>query len=206
MKKTINLLLICLVCIIPQFALAMTGMSFETFERNYAENITFINDNTGRHILPLVFASADGENTDGKKRYAILGDVLSMDLRTDVGGGVIEFLQIILRAPRFMEYGDPAHSDFMTAGFHAYALLMAMHSSSDPALRYGLVTSIETNMQGGDSDYITQLGVYSLLCTKANAEAVFTFENSNLTTQPSADEEENDTEESKTEEEKSVAG
>ena len=76
-----------------------------------------------------------------------------------------------------MSYGTSEYNDFVTSGYHSYALLMAMHTAADPAVRYGLVTAVNDGLLAGEGTYATQVGVYTLNCTRADNVATLTFEN-----------------------------
>lgn len=54
---------------------------------------------------------------------------------------------------------------------------MAMHTAADPAVRYGLVTAVNDGLLAGEGTYATQVGVYTLNCTRADNVATLTFEN-----------------------------
>ena len=74
-------------------------------------------------------ANADG----GHRMYELLGDVLRVTIRLDQSNQIIERCEIVLTAPAGMSYGTSEYNDFVTSGYHSYALLMAMHTA--PTLR-----------------------------------------------------------------------
>lgn len=157
---------------------AISGQAYETFASYYEDDINFINQNANRHLLPLAIATSKSETGDGRMYYKIFGDVLSMEMRTDPVGGIIEMCQIIIIAPQGMEVGNAVYNDFAISGYHSYALLMAMHTDPDPVQRYELVTTVEQGLsQSSNGSFTTQLGQYSLICTSTNGTVTLTFEN-----------------------------
>lgn len=154
----------------------ISGQAYETFAAYYTENVTFINDNTGRHLLPLTISSSKSEDGDGRMYYRIFGDVLSMEVRTDTTGKIIEMCQIIVTAPPGMELNNAVYNDFAISGYHSYALLMAMDASGDPAQRYELVPLVEQGLAQTEGSYSVQIGVYLLTCTSLSGTVTITFE------------------------------
>lgn len=178
MRKPITLCcLLLLLCLARPAAASISGRGYEDFEACYADNLSFINDNTGRHLLPLVLAKGDANADGGHRMYQLIGDVLSVSIRLDQTNEIIERCQIVLTAPAGMSYGTAEYNDFATSGYHSYALLMAMHTAADPAVRYGLVTAVNEGLAAGEGSYSTQVGVYSLQCTQEGNVATITFEN-----------------------------
>ena len=53
----------------------------------------------------------------------------------------------------------------------------AADTAADPAVRYGLVTAVNDGLLAGEGTYATQVGVYTLNCTRADNVATLTFEN-----------------------------
>ena len=170
-------LLASLACLSRASAATISGRGYEDFEASYADNLTFINENTGRHLLPLVLAKGDANADGGHRMYELLGDVLRVSIRLDQSNQIIETCEIVLTAPAGMSYGTSEYNDFVTSGYHSYALLMAMHTAADPAVRYGLVTAVNDGLLAGEGNYTTQVGVYTLTCTRADNVATLTFEN-----------------------------
>lgn len=171
-------LLLLVLTAISTSALAISGQPYETFLDYYEDDLEFINENANRHLLPLVVAKRDSDERDGRILYEIYGDVLSLTIRTDPTGEVIEMCQIIMTAPVGMEYGDSAYNDFAISGYHSYAMLMAMDARTEASERYNLVTSVVEGMAANEGQYSTQVGVYTLTCTRVNNVATLTFENS----------------------------
>ena len=170
-------LLASLACLSRASAATISGRGYEDFEASYADNLTFINENTGRHLLPLVLAKGDANADGGHRMYELLGDVLRVSIRLDQSNQIIETCEIVLTAPAGMSYGTSEYNDFVTSGYHSYALLMAMHTAADPAVRYGLVTAVNDGLLAGEGAYATQVGVYTLNCMRADNVATLTFEN-----------------------------
>lgn len=177
MRKLLALASLFLLLALPAAHAASSGQSYEAFLDLYAENVTFINENTGRHLLPLVFIRSASDEGGGHREYSLMGDVLSATVRLDAVNGAIEMCQIVLAAPPDMVYGSAQYNDFTTSGFHSYALLMAMSSAATPLERYDLVKAVEGGLAAGNGEYVTQVGVYRLTCTRANGVATLTFEN-----------------------------
>ena len=130
-------LLAGLACLIGAQAATISGRGYEDFEASYADNLDFINENTGRHLLPLVLAKGDANTDGGHRMYELLGDVLRVSIRLDQSNQVIERCEIVLTAPAGMSYGTSEYNDFVTSGYHSYALLMAMHTAADPPCATG---------------------------------------------------------------------
>lgn len=174
--KRILLFAAALVLLLPACALALTGQNYETFNEYYKADVTFINENDSRHLLPLVLSQRNSTENDGRVYYDLYGDVLTVTVSTDADG-VIEECEIRLTAPSGMEYGTSVYNDFAISGYHSYALLMAMDTSTDPAQRYALVTDVVQGMKAGDGTYTRQLGVYTLQCTRQDSMAILNFQN-----------------------------
>ncbi|MEG2315165.1 MAG: hypothetical protein RSC91_03040 [Clostridia bacterium] len=168
-------------------ASAISGQRYDTFLQNYQDDVTFININDTRHLLPLVFSTHPSEQNDGRIYYELLGDVLSASVRTDPSGEIIEFCQITMTAPLGMSYGSAQYNDFAISGYHSYALLMAMHSATEALDRYALVVDVLDGMARGDGSYKTQLGVYTLTCTRVENCATLIFENTQSQSLPGLD-------------------
>ncbi len=177
--KRILFFAIALLFLLPASAFALTGQSFPTFETYYQADVTFINDNDNRHLLPMVLSQRSSGTNDGKTYYDLYGDVLTVTVVTDVTG-VIETCDITLTAPASMEYGSSTYNDFAISGYHSYAFLMAMVSSAEPATRYELVTDVVQGMKDGEGAYTRQTGVYTLTCMRSGSTATLSFVNNGL--------------------------
>jgi len=172
-------LALALILLLPATALALTGQRYETFNAYYKENVTFINENDNRHLLPMVLSQTQSQQADGRIYYEIIGDVLRVTVTTDQTG-IIEACEIRLTAPQGMAYGSSTYTDFAISGYHSYAFLMAMDVSAEPAQRYTLVTDVVEGMRQQDGLYTRQLGAYTLTCTRENNTAVLTFQNNGV--------------------------
>ncbi|MDD3410796.1 MAG: hypothetical protein PHY12_08285, partial [Eubacteriales bacterium] len=163
MKRINRMLCLILLLALPARALALNGQTYDVFKQYYEENVTFINENDNRHLLPLQFSKQKtGVDTQQRIVYRLEGNVLSAVVTTDAISSVIESCVITLTAPANMEYGSAAYRDFAISGYHSYALLMAMQSTENAADRYLLVTQVVQGMADGSGDYTTQTGVYTL--------------------------------------------
>lgn len=154
-----------------------SGQRYDDFVASYSENLSFINENTGRHLLPLVLAKGSSDADGGHRIYQILGDVLSASIRLDATNDIIETCTIVLTSPRGMTYGGSLYNDFVTSGYHSYALLMAMHPDSEPLNRYALVEAVNAGMGSGNGSFETQVGLYRLTCARTDISATLLFEN-----------------------------
>jgi hypothetical protein len=164
---------------LPAGAFALTGQSVATFQTYYMENVTFINENTGRHMLPIELNALDLRD-NGRMQYSSYSDALHVTIKADAAG-IIESCEIRLLIPEGTTYGNSLHRDFITAGYHSYALIMAMHVSAEPANRYLLVQEISKALEDNFGLYTRQLGAYTITCTRVIGEgAVFTFSNNGL--------------------------
>ena len=174
-----KLLLVLLLCSLLTPALADDfGQSYDQFEDFYAESITFINDNTGRHLLPHT-PSRDFDKL-GNRFYIYQGGALRAEVYLDDLASQIARCRITLTAPANMQYGDNLHRDFTTAGYHSYALIMAMHPSANAVERYALVEAVNSGLAANSGVYETEVGDYRLTCTSQNGVATMLFENALL--------------------------
>lgn len=173
MRKLIALCL--LLCALSGAAAADDfGQNYDLFQSLYAENVSFMNQNTGRHLLPHDFtASFDAE---GQRIYVIASGALYAEIYLDDMASQIASCKITLQAPEGMSYGDSKHADFTVSGYHSYALIMAMHDAKHAAERYRLVEEINAGLAAGSS-YETQVGDYRLTCTSEGSAATMLFEN-----------------------------
>lgn len=167
----------------PGARAAANGRSYDDFVNSYAENLSFINQNTGRHLLPLVLARGSSDADGGHRIYQIPGDVLTASVRLDATNDTIESCRIVLTSPQGMTYGGSLYNDFVISGYHSYALLMAMHPDSDPLKRYELVEAVNAGLGGEETTFQTQVGLYRLTCTRVDTAATLLFENT-LTLSP----------------------
>ena len=175
MMRKLLCLLLCLF-LTGAAAEGTPGRTYETFGDAYAENIVFINENTGRHLLP--HTPTRDYDKDGNRLYRIDKGALSVVIRMDDLAETIDTCQITLSAPPDMKYGSTQHNDFNTAGYHSYALIMAMDESAAPYERYALVTRISEGLAATTTGiFETQVGDYHLSCTSANGIATMLFEN-----------------------------
>lgn len=177
MRKRLMILLLLLLLPAAARGEGVSGQAYRTFEEYYKDDLVFINENANRHLLPLVIASSSSQVGDGRKFYQILGDVLSMTIRTDPSGEVIERCEITLTAPAGMELGNAVYNDFAISGYHSYALLMAMDVSASAYERYAMVTKVEEGMKRNDGVYSVQVGVYALNCQRQNGTVSIVFDN-----------------------------
>jgi len=181
MRKLIAILM--LLCALTGAAAADDfGQSYDLFQSLYAENVSFINQNTGRHLLPhSLTATFDAE---GQRIYVIASGALYAEIYLDDLSSQIASCRITLTAPAGMQYGDSQHNDFTISGYHSYALLMAMHDSQDPVARYALVEEVNAGLASGSGQYSTQVGDYRLTCQSADGVAAMLFENDLLLGKP----------------------
>lgn len=174
MRKLLALvLLLCALC--GAAAADDFGQSYIEFQTLYAENINFINQNTGRFLLPLDFS---GEfDSEGERIYVISSGALSVEIKLDDLAEQIAYCHISLTAPADMSYGDSKHNDFTVSGYHSYALLMAMSKAETAFDRYKLVEEVNAGIAENAGLYETQVGDYRLKCLSANGTATMRFEN-----------------------------
>ena len=170
------LILLILLCLIGTASAEDLGRTYKHFEAAYAENIVFINENTGRHLLPHTPTRDYAAN--GNRIYRIQSGTLSVEIHLDDLAEQIARCQITLTAPENLKYGSSQHHDFNTAGYHSYALIMAMDASATPYERYALVNRINEGLAAsGAEPFVTQAGDYRLTCTSAGGVATMLFEN-----------------------------
>lgn len=162
-------------------ACAASGQSYDAFIEAYSENLTFINENTGRYLLPLVITRSGANEGGGHRVYQLYGDVLSAVIRMDATNSAIESCQIMLTAPADMSYGSAVHNDFTISGYHSYALLMAMSTAAEPYERYSLVEEVNAGLAASaDGLFTSQVGAYRLTCTRADSSVTMLFENADV--------------------------
>ena len=172
--------LLPLLLLFPAGALALTGQSISTFETYYKENVVYINDNTGRHLLAKDLSILDLED-NGRMQYFTYDDALQVTIAAD-STGIIESCEIRLLIPEGTVYGNSLYLDFVNAGYHSYAFIMAMHLAAEASSRYLLVQEISDKLDENDGYYERQLGSYTITCTRVLGEgAVFMFTNNGLT-------------------------
>ena len=173
------LIVVILLLWLPASALALTRQTITTFLTYYKEDVSFINENTGRHLLPAELEILD-LNDNGRKQYSTVTDALHVTVTVNAEG-IIESCEIRLLIPEGTIYGNSLHRDFITAGYHSYAFIMAMHVSAEPESRYLLVQEISTALEDNFGAYERKLGAYTITCTRVAGEgAVFSFVNNGL--------------------------
>ena len=174
MRKLITLLL--LLCALTGAAAADDfGQSYQDFQTLYAQNVDFINANTGRHLLPLTFTGAF--DSEGERYYVLASGALYAEIYLDDLASQIASCEVTLAAPAGMSYGDSLYNDFLTSGYHSYALLMAMSKAPTAAERYALVEEVNNGTAENAGLYETQVNDYHLTCLSANGTATMRFEN-----------------------------
>lgn len=174
-KKAMCALLVCLA--LPALAFADVGRDFQTFEAAYAQNIDFLNANTGRHMLP--YTAVRDYNADGSMGYRIQMGALDVLIRLE--DERINTLEITLTAPEGMAYGDREYNDFSVSGYQSYAVMMAMSEAATPYERYALVESVNQAMSASETCRIG-VGDYRLTCTRKGNAVSLLFENELLMT------------------------
>lgn len=169
---------------------AYTGQSLEVFMNQYSEDVYFINDNTGYHLMPLIISKQGSGADDGRVVFSLKSDQLTVFGTTGRDGSTIDRCAITLTAPADMTVGDAVYNDFVLSAYHCYALLMAMEGSAQPAERYAVVDLIEQAIADGGGTGAVQRGVYALTGEKTDTTVVLTFENTRAIpdeTKPPAD-------------------
>lgn len=171
------LCILTLLCMLAGMASADDfGRSYQDFEKLYADNILFINANTGRHLLPHSFSRDYDSN--GKRLYRIQSGALDVEIHLDDMAQQIASCRITLTAPANMQYNSSKHHDFATSGYHSYALMMAMAEGASAYDRYALVTEVNAALAASpDGLYETHVGDYRLSCTRTDSAATLLFEN-----------------------------
>lgn len=191
LKKLYVLFTFCLMLTfaLPACADTVIGQSYHTFESYYADNLIFINENDNHLLIPKEITKRKSTKKDGKYYYEFSGDILSLSICTGSEGDTIETCDIVLTAPDGMEYGTAAYNEFSNMGFQSYALLMAMHTSSDVYQRYQLVVAVVQGMAAGDGYFACQTGAYHLTCTRNEDTVTLSFASKslNLADDPNAD-------------------
>ena len=169
---------LCLLVCLPAGALALTGQNISTFQAYYKENVTFLNENTGRHMLPVALETLELDN--GRTQYSSYSDTLHVTIQADTDG-TIETCEIRLLVPQGAQPGNSLYLDYVTANYHSLAFIMAMHVSETPESRYLLVDEIRKALSDNHGAYERQLNSYTISCVSVVGEgAVFTFFNNGL--------------------------
>lgn len=156
-----------------------SGQTYDTFLKFYRDDIQFINQNAGRHLIPLSIAARGGDAEDGRMVYELMGDTLGVYIQTDGTSQVIETAVISITAPAGIAYGNALFHDFAISGYQSYALLMAMHAAENSVDRFALVSDVEAGLAEADT-YTRQVGVYTLNCVREDKTVIFSFVNSRL--------------------------
>ena len=172
MLRKLCLLALLLAVLAPAAALAEEAVDYDGFSAVYAENLAFLNENTGRYLLPLIPESA--RDSANRLVYAIEYDMLTLNVRLGADDATVEEAVVTLTAPEGMAYGDDAHTSFTAYGYQCYALLMAMSAESEASDRYALVTRLDGGLSAGNS-YFTQEGAYAVTCERIGHSVVFSF-------------------------------
>lgn len=188
-KPLLSALMTLIIILLPTMAGAASGIgqSYKAFEASYAENIVFINENTGRMLLP--HSLTRDYDAAGKRMYRINRGALAVEMHMDESGERIASLLITLAAPQNMSYGDPTYTDFATAGYHSYALMMAMSLAEDAKDRYAVVEEANWGVKQMGGTYEMQVGDYTLSCKSENGVAQLHFVSSILSPQKTEEEE-----------------
>ncbi len=178
--------------LLPATALALTGQSISAYQTYYKENVTYLNDIAGRHMLPKDLSVLELDE-GGRTQYAYTDSILQVTLTADEAG-IIETCEIRLLYPEGAVEGNSLYMDYVAASYQSIAFLMAMHVSAEASGRFLLADEIKTEMAKNNGAYDRQLGSYSISCVKVVGQgAVFTFTNNGLApaqTQAPADGEE----------------
>ena len=183
MRKYIAVLLTLLLLSVSCTAgAAGIGVSLSTFEELYAKGVQFINDNTGRHLLPHELTR--DFDASGNRMYRLDKGALHMEMYLEKMTEQISRLVIVLTAPAHMSHGDAEYNDFSVAGYHSYALLMAMSPEETDAGRYSLVDMVNWGIKQYGGTFDIEVGDYRLHCENANHTATLIFENALLTATP----------------------
>ncbi len=164
---------------LPTCALAITGQSYATFQEYYKANVTFINKNDNRHLMPMVLSQSKDGQDGSSTQYDLYGDVLSVNVVTDTQG-IIKACDIKLTAQANMVYGDSVYNDFAISGYHSFAFLMAMDAHTDPTERYKLVTDVVAGIKNNNGTYTRQLDAYALTCTRSSSDVLLSFVNNEV--------------------------
>ena len=169
-----------LLALLPACASALTGQSISVFETYYREDINYINNAVGRHLLPKDLAVLDLQD-NGRTQYYYYDDALHITVTTD-REGIIETCEIRLLYPEGAAPGNSLELDYYTASYHSLAYIMAMHMSTEVSGRFLLVEEIRSALEKNHGAYERSLGSYAISCVSVNGEgAVFTFTNNGLT-------------------------
>ncbi len=176
MRRRAAALLAAVLLALAPSALAAEGLTYDDFSARYADNLTFINENASRHMLPLVFSASSKAET-AEQYYRLEGDALTVVIAADSLTQVIQSCSIRITAPESMTYGGATYNDFAISGYHSYALLMAMDGRDTAYDRYALVTDVESGLAAaGEGEYACQVGAYELRCQRINQTVAMDFD------------------------------
>lgn len=153
-------------------AQADNRIEYQQLLNTYADSIVFINNNTDRSLIPLVFSSGETENE--LRVYRIYGDVLSATVKTKGTSRGVVWFQITLTAPSGMVHGNQLYRDFEASGYHSYALLMSLVPADDPTVRLKLVSNVNQGLSTSNT-YEERVGDYKLLCERVDNRVTMTF-------------------------------
>ena len=173
MLKTILSIILAAALLLSGACAEGIGQTYKAFEASYAENVVFINENTGRMLLS--HSLERDYDSRGKRMYRINRGALAMEMHMDESGERIASLTVTLTAPSHMSYGDTTYTDFATAGYHSYAILMAMDPSKQPVERYSVVERLNWGVKHTGGLFETEVGDYAVLCRSENGMAQISF-------------------------------
>lgn len=162
MKRTLALAL-ALALLPLAFALALTGQSYQTFDKHYQANLKYFNDYENRHLLPLVLARRQSDKGDGRQYYELTGDILSVYITTD-SQGVIEDCEIRLAYPAEGNSNSNVLNDYYNLSYQCVAFQVSMDSHTEVADRLQLALVIRDGLAAGQGQFTQQLGAYTLSC------------------------------------------
>ncbi len=178
------LLLFCMLCAAAAQAVGANGMPLSTFALNYEEDVYLINNNTGRHLLPLRIAQESVSEDTRQIRFSIIGDTLTLSGTTDIEGRVVNTCVITLTLPADYGSNKLSQSDYEISGYHCYALLMAMDGAGTAADRYALVEQTELALRDaladGQTSFSFTVGLYTLTGERTDTSMKLIFENNTL--------------------------
>ena len=153
------------------------GISYDEFMDSYTQNVLFINDNTGRYLLP--HSPVREYDAQGRRIWRVNKGSLAFEMHMDESNFQVVRCVITLTAPEGLKQGTVQYNDFATAGYHSYAMLMAFSPADTPAERYAVVEAVNEGLKATGA-FAMEVGDYHLDATNAYGAATIRLQNAFL--------------------------
>ena len=177
MPRAILSILLVVMMLFTCASAAGIGISYDEFVDSYTQNVLFINDNTGRYLLPHTLVRE--YDAEGRRIWRVNKGSLAFEMHMDESNFQVVSCVITLTAPEGLKPGTVQYNDFATAGYHSYAMLMAFSPKATPAERYEVVETVNEGLKATGA-FAMELGDYHLDATNAYNTATLRLQNALL--------------------------